>query len=644
MSSSLTNNAISNIIKTQSHGNDSSFFPIVQILKVLPVQKSQGTQQERYRIILSDGVHLAQGMLATQHNSRVREKELIDLSIIRISDYMTNVIQDKSLVIVLGFDIVNVNPGGKIGNPVPIGNAPIDNSNAGPSNAQWNQQQPQYGGSIVKSEPNGPSSHYQSPPAKNNPYSPANKQYQQSGSIMQSVDPLSSRGITPIANLNLYQNRWTIKARVTLKTDVRHWSNAKGDGQLFSIELLDASNMNIRATFFKEASEKFYPLLEEDKVYTLSGGRLKAANTQYNTCKSQFEITFDMNTEIHSEEDSGEISQQTYEFCPIANLENIEPGKYVDVIGVIKSVTDPSSITSKKTGKEMIKAELVVADDSGAEVNCTVWGDLANKATMQFADTPVVAIRRARVSDYGGRTLSAGGGSNGGIAIRPRISETERVQGWWNGGGSTGGTKSLSSAGGGGKGRFPIFEQRKVISTIKEEHLGQNGGDKPDWISFKGSFSFIKSDKEGGAWYTACPSSEEPCMNRYKVNQQGDGMYFCEKCQQTFPNCMRKFIFSATVSDDSSTTWVSIFDDQARVLFGEGVTADGVYEALNQQGQDAYDAPFSQANFSDWIFTCKVKQEMVQEDMRVKVTVVSIHPVDYAKEGRSLLNSILEMQ
>ena len=38
--------------------------------------------------------------------------------------------------------------------------------------------------------------------------------------------------------------RWTIKARVTQKSDIRHWSNNKGDGQLFSVNLLDESVRN----------------------------------------------------------------------------------------------------------------------------------------------------------------------------------------------------------------------------------------------------------------------------------------------------------------------------------------------------------------------------------------------------------------
>ena len=48
----------------------------------------------------------------------------------------------------------------------------------------------------------------------------------------------SQSAILPICSLNPYQNRWTIKARVTNKSDIRRWSNARGDGHLFSMDLV----------------------------------------------------------------------------------------------------------------------------------------------------------------------------------------------------------------------------------------------------------------------------------------------------------------------------------------------------------------------------------------------------------------------
>ena len=77
---------------------------------------------------------------------------------------------------------------------------------------------------------------------------------------------------TQCATLGLvcFYNRWTIKARITNKSDIRSWSNARGTGTLFSIDLLDAQGGEIRATFFKESCEKWNPILVQDKVLLLT--------------------------------------------------------------------------------------------------------------------------------------------------------------------------------------------------------------------------------------------------------------------------------------------------------------------------------------------------------------------------------------
>jgi replication factor A1 len=183
--------------------------------------------------------------------------------------------------------------------------------------------------------------------------------------------------------------------------------------------------------------------------------------------------------------------------------------------------------------------------------------------------------------------------------------------------------------------------ERKDVASIKGDNLG-HGGDKPDWISFKGTVTFLKKDKEGGAWYTACPNDKEPCKNRYKVAQTTDGQWHCEKCQGTYATCVRRWIFSGTVADDTSSTWVSFFNEQAEVLLN--ATADQVYATTSADmgggDQDQYDSYFSQATNTEWIFKCKVKNEMMGDEQRVKTSVYSLLPVDYVKESRDLLAAL----
>lgn len=59
--------------------------------------------------------------------------------------------------------------------------------------------------------------------------------------------------------------RWRIRARVTQKSNIRTWSNSRGEGRLFSVNLIDESG-EIRATGFTDVVDKYYEMLEVNKV------------------------------------------------------------------------------------------------------------------------------------------------------------------------------------------------------------------------------------------------------------------------------------------------------------------------------------------------------------------------------------------
>ena len=47
---------------------------------------------------------------------------------------------------------------------------------------------------------------------------------------------------------------------------MRSWSNARGEGRMFSIDLLDEEGSEVKGTFFKADADKWFDQLQEQQV------------------------------------------------------------------------------------------------------------------------------------------------------------------------------------------------------------------------------------------------------------------------------------------------------------------------------------------------------------------------------------------
>ncbi len=79
--------------------------------------------------------------------------------------------------------------------------------------------------------------------------------------VMQTVFTVPIEALTPY-----YSSRWTLVCRVVEKSDRIEWNNNKGEGCLFSCELMDCNKSTVKAVFFKEACDKFFAYVQKGKV------------------------------------------------------------------------------------------------------------------------------------------------------------------------------------------------------------------------------------------------------------------------------------------------------------------------------------------------------------------------------------------
>lgn len=77
---------------------------------------------------------------------------------------------------------------------------------------------------------------------------------------------------TPIKALSTFNYDWRIKARLIKKYERKCWKNARSEGYLLNIELMDQHGTQIQCTFFKDACDQFEHIMTEGNIYLMSNG------------------------------------------------------------------------------------------------------------------------------------------------------------------------------------------------------------------------------------------------------------------------------------------------------------------------------------------------------------------------------------
>lgn len=488
-----------------------------------------------------------QGVLATELNHLVESKVIELNSIVRLVKYVVNSIKNHRLIWVTEISTIDVIKGNaRIGEPLNI-----DNPN-GSTVAPVPTPVPAMSKVVSNSSASAPTS----------TVSPAQNGFKPSSSTP--VNPaLSNPAIQLISALSPYRDRNTINARVTSKTEVKKWTNERGEGRLFSVNLLDSSG-EIRLTCFNDTVDQYFDLLQVGKVYEFSNFQVKIAKRKFGV-ECDYELSVDSNTTIKAVlDDISEIPKIHYSFVQISKIAEKQKDDILDVIGIVKECGEIAEITAKSTQKQLLKRDLTLVDTSSASVRLTIWGKQAQDFNEQEAKSnPVIAIKGVRVNEYQGKTLSTSGNSQ--ITFNPDISEAHTLRGWFDSHrGNIETTINVSSLAAmkdsNNASSNPNYrDDRKFLSQVKDEFLGQH--DKPDYFSTISSVSFVRSDN-GNISYMACPS--EGCNK--KVIEEGPNQYRCEKCQKVYDRCDHRYIMSVQISDATSAIWVQAFNETGQQL------------------------------------------------------------------------------
>ena len=457
--------------------------------------------------------------------------------------------------------------------------------------------------------------------------------YAQRGPISRNEAPAR---IVPIKSLNPYLNRWTIQARVTNKGDLRRWQNSKGEGTVFNFDVVDAEGGEIRLCAFKDACEKFFPLVEVGKVYLISKGALRPARKQYNPLNSDFEVYLETNSTLEpclEDDNTSAIPTIQFNFKPILSLEQCATGTMADVVGVVLSC-DAAVTIQRRDGTDTQKRTVSIKDDSNASIELTLWGSYVQdpgaqlEADLQQGRHPVVAIKAARVGDYQGKTL--GTISSTTLLVDPDIPEAGRLRNWYDRmGGANSQTVQLNT------GPSARRSRRVTFAQIKDENLGTSG--KADYVEVLASIKFIKNEVTS---YPACSLQRNGRTCNKKVSptdEDGGEKAWCETCQQ-HTQVNHRWMLQFQACDHTQERWLTCFGD-----VGDEIMGCNANEFKRYENTPDMDHVLGTAQFQRWLFTLKVAEDTYNDETRVKVTVQRVSKPDYRQEGEQRAKDIQDL-
>eukprot|EP01084_Bolivina_argentea_P312425 540885_1 len=550
--------------------NDRTVKPILQVLDVKKIVT--GSSGERYRLVLSDSQNYIQGMLATQATHLVRNNKITKFTVIHLQDFVCNNISGKKICVVVACDILG-NPDHGIGKPTSVAtnvssasssssmnnNRPAPPSNQQPfhqrqqfnnnSNQNQNQNRNNYGGNNNNNNYGGNRGNGPNNGGGAGGYGGYNNKPAMFGNDM---------GIQPVSSLNPYQNNWKIKVRVTKKENIRHWHNQKGDGKLFGLELLDKDGTEIRGVCFNQAADKFYSMMQENKVYLISKGTVRLAKKGFSHITNDYSITLNEDAEVVEVDNNNEIQKQRYKFITIAEIENIEPKQFVDVLGVVTDIGPLSAIMSQKNGGKELKRRTIKITDKTATIDVTLWGQHAEHYdSNELKNDPVVTLKGAKVSHFGGRSLSANQ-----VDVTPDMPEVHQLTAWYanNRGNIANGDnfKSLTTSSQGVNNNAP----RRTLGEVKEMKLGENvsskfEANKADYFTVVGTITHISHSPDRRPWYEANPDENSETAKNAKVEPLGDGKYRCEKNGKVYNGYVPRYILRFCCTDFTGNIWMT---------------------------------------------------------------------------------------
>ncbi|KAH9289963.1 hypothetical protein KI387_034080, partial [Taxus chinensis] len=312
----------------------------------------------------------------------------------------------------------------------------------------------------------------------------------------------------------------------------------KRKGQILNFNVIDTLGDDINVTCFGKAAAFYHEKIQEGTVYTISKGTLKYVKTGYRDSSSPWEIMLEMDSimEIYTDP-TAYIPTTAFHFTPISAIQKIPLGATVDVLGAVTFCSGISTGT-RPDGSSTQHSTITMKDHTGYCITITLWGVLCDEANNilqpqqgQLAVTmPILAVRKAKTTDFKGRTLMSVPSTQ--LFVAPAVPETESLHIWLTT------TEAPSST-------APLTTQAAVEKNIADIHACTSPSPNQQIATVA---TIIHLNMENYC-YPACSRLVNNKQCQKKLISSPDSTWNCTKCNLATTTCDYRYALHMMVED-----------------------------------------------------------------------------------------------
>lgn len=459
--------------------------------------------------------------------------------------------------------------------------------------------------------------------------------------------------LTPVKELTPYNPRWRIEARLTKKNTRRafQYKSKEGEGQLFSIELVDRDGGEVRGTFFGDMCDRYYDYLQEGRMYSFGRGKLKKADPRWYT-RGAHEITFDEGCYIDEIQDDRVCPKNIFDLKPISALKEVAIGSSVDLAAVV-AAADGASDCPLRAGGTKPRHNVTLLDDSGSSIRLTLWGDQATDPRL--VEGALAVLKGAKVSDFGGRSLCGNFSTQIYLAADAEAAHARATQlrQWFAAAGEEAKrcAESLSSASMGGGNSTPqsLAELQQEAVALELQAPGQPASSQTQKYHTVVGATITYFHTERPPFYRACPyqlpDDRNPGRTRscYKKVDGGGGLPWTCALGHESERAVARWMATFSIGDHTGVQYVSGFDESLQTVFGFSAQEFADLWERRDTDTSAYgriEETFRSRSFTKWRLRLKSKKELWNDEEKLKVSIMEAAKMDFAQVARSLLSEV----